>query len=328
MAKDTRRQKPTMNLFTACENLLKLPVPAHLRSNELYVYPPPHTLNVYNRGDAGPLLSMQSKRSSVLIALTENGDDDEIYVVLTQRTPRMRRHAGQVAFPGGKNEETDVNDYNAAMREAYEEVGVPYLNSNSSDSMDKLSKGQILRYVPTGELTTILDSFVESSPPHYVTLRMADGREKQTTTERLSSVGVKYVCDLERLAQPAFTPPLVVTPVIVRMDYAVFDTLVPNEEECNAVFLAPLSLFLVDSAKHSFKDIQNNETSYRMHHFDVDYEGETFDCWGMTADVLIRVASVVYNTRPSYSMNPSEDDLYPPSRSFVPHVVQSSSSKL
>jgi hypothetical protein len=37
----------------------------------------------------------------------------------------------------------------------------------------------------------------------------------------------------------------------------------------------------------------------------------------MTADVIIRAASIVYRQRPQFSLNASEDHLYPESRSFV-----------
>ncbi|MBK1683485.1 CoA pyrophosphatase [Rhodoferax fermentans] len=45
-------------------------------------------------------------------------------VLLTQRTAHMSTHAGQIAFPGGKLDEEDVDAAAAARREAYEEVGL------------------------------------------------------------------------------------------------------------------------------------------------------------------------------------------------------------
>ncbi len=46
-------------------------------------------------------------------------------VLLTQRTQGLKDHAGQIAFPGGKIEHTDKTPLHAAMREAFEEVGLP-----------------------------------------------------------------------------------------------------------------------------------------------------------------------------------------------------------
>lgn len=46
-------------------------------------------------------------------------------VLLTQRTPSLKDHAGQISFPGGKIEHFDNGPLRAALREAFEEVGLP-----------------------------------------------------------------------------------------------------------------------------------------------------------------------------------------------------------
>jgi 8-oxo-dGTP pyrophosphatase MutT (NUDIX family) len=48
----------------------------------------------------------------------------EPVVLLTQRTPDLKSHSGQVAFPGGKIEPTDLSPRAAALREAHEEIGL------------------------------------------------------------------------------------------------------------------------------------------------------------------------------------------------------------
>lgn len=45
-------------------------------------------------------------------------------IILIRRPETMRRHPGQIAFPGGMIEPTDANPFGAALREAYEEVGL------------------------------------------------------------------------------------------------------------------------------------------------------------------------------------------------------------
>ena len=76
---------------------------------------------MYGRGDAGARLSADTALSSVLVVVLEHLGLP--HVLLTRRSG-TRTHAGEVAFPGGKNEpgETDVE---AALREAQEEVGLP-----------------------------------------------------------------------------------------------------------------------------------------------------------------------------------------------------------
>jgi 8-oxo-dGTP pyrophosphatase MutT (NUDIX family) len=45
-------------------------------------------------------------------------------VVLTKRSSALKHHPGQVAFPGGKVEDTDADETHAALREAEEEIGL------------------------------------------------------------------------------------------------------------------------------------------------------------------------------------------------------------
>jgi 8-oxo-dGTP pyrophosphatase MutT (NUDIX family) len=51
-------------------------------------------------------------------------DRPEPTVLLTQRSPHLNSHAGQIAFPGGKIDATDASPVDAALREAEEEVGL------------------------------------------------------------------------------------------------------------------------------------------------------------------------------------------------------------
>lgn len=59
--------------------------------------------------------------AAVLLPLIDRPDG--LSVLLTQRADRMRRHAGQIAFPGGRCE-ADESPWAAALREAEEEVGL------------------------------------------------------------------------------------------------------------------------------------------------------------------------------------------------------------
>ena len=63
------------------------------------------------------------RSAGVLIAVSVFGDRPEI--LLTKRSSVLKHHPGQIAFPGGKQEESDTDVTAAALREASEEVGLP-----------------------------------------------------------------------------------------------------------------------------------------------------------------------------------------------------------
>lgn len=69
--------------------------------------------------DAGPDDALAA--AAVLVAVT---DRPRPGVILTQRTDTLRRHAGQVAFPGGRLDPGE-DAVRAAVREAEEEIGLP-----------------------------------------------------------------------------------------------------------------------------------------------------------------------------------------------------------
>lgn len=60
--------------------------------------------------------------SAVLAPLYDQ--DGEAHVVLTRRSQRLRSHAGEVSFPGGRAEAGDPDLVATALREAHEEVGL------------------------------------------------------------------------------------------------------------------------------------------------------------------------------------------------------------
>ena len=63
-----------------------------------------------------------SRPSAVLVLFGDGGGGPDL--LLVQRSPWLRRHAGQAAFPGGAIEAGDDGPVGAALREAAEEVGV------------------------------------------------------------------------------------------------------------------------------------------------------------------------------------------------------------
>ncbi len=61
------------------------------------------------------------KEAAVLVPVFEDGG---LHAVFTRRRHDLRRHAGEISFPGGRRDEGEEL-IDTALREAHEEVGLP-----------------------------------------------------------------------------------------------------------------------------------------------------------------------------------------------------------
>ncbi len=86
------------------------------RASHSKMLPPGRVLEV-------PSEQLHYHESAVLILLFPY--QQQIQICLIRRPGTMKNHAGQIAFPGGKREKEDKDLVHTALREAYEEIGVP-----------------------------------------------------------------------------------------------------------------------------------------------------------------------------------------------------------
>ena len=63
-----------------------------------------------------------ARNASVLIALFE--ENNETYLSFIRRASTLRAHSGEIAFPGGAADVSDVSPIVTALREAQEEIGL------------------------------------------------------------------------------------------------------------------------------------------------------------------------------------------------------------
>jgi 8-oxo-dGTP pyrophosphatase MutT (NUDIX family) len=66
---------------------------------------------------------LQLREAAVLAPLFWRGE--EPWALLTARPEHLRKHPGQVSFPGGARDAADVTPLHTALREAQEELGIP-----------------------------------------------------------------------------------------------------------------------------------------------------------------------------------------------------------
>jgi 8-oxo-dGTP pyrophosphatase MutT (NUDIX family) len=76
--------------------------------------------------------------AAVLVPLFRAGESGAPHLVLTRRRADLRRHAGEISFPGGRRDPEDPDLRCTALREAEEEIG--------------LDPGQV---TPIGELASV-----------------------------------------------------------------------------------------------------------------------------------------------------------------------------
>ena len=71
---------------------------------------------------SAPPENMRFKPASVLVPLVMRNEG--LMVLLTRRASHLKKHAGQISFPGGKHEQTDSSVVETALRESEEEIGL------------------------------------------------------------------------------------------------------------------------------------------------------------------------------------------------------------
>ena len=68
------------------------------------------------------VIANAKKKAAVLVGLVERQGESRL--ILTKRTEMLTSHSGQIAFPGGKIDDEDASPEAAALREAWEEIGL------------------------------------------------------------------------------------------------------------------------------------------------------------------------------------------------------------
>jgi len=94
--------------------------------------------------------------AAVLVPLFMRGAGEEPHVVLTRRRADLRRHAGEISFPGGRQDPEDADLTETALREAEEEIG-----------LDREHVQLIGELPPTSTFVTnyVIHPFVGTIPP-------------------------------------------------------------------------------------------------------------------------------------------------------------------
>jgi ADP-ribose pyrophosphatase YjhB (NUDIX family) len=91
------------------------------------------------------------KTAAVLVPFL---DLPEPELVLTRRADHLPQHPGQVSFPGGAAEEDDRSAVQTALREAFEEIGLPPELARPIGFLDRMDTISDYRVLPVVALVT------------------------------------------------------------------------------------------------------------------------------------------------------------------------------
>ncbi|KAJ1307668.1 hypothetical protein OPQ81_001761 [Rhizoctonia solani] len=188
--------------------------------------------------------------------------DGHIRVLLTTRSKSLRSHPGQVALPGGRCDPDDGSMVDTALREAHEEVGLAYGHPHV----------HILTTLPPflSQFRLLVTPVVgwATSPDFMQELKANEGEVDQIWDHPLEAV---------------LSPELVRQPGVLSGPLAEKNTEGwPYESDVYEPYDREWML----------------GTYYRMHRF----RSVAVPVKGLTADILIRTAELVYNRQPSFTL--------------------------
>lgn len=123
-----------------------------------------HGDHVLNRDSIREIEQLNLRDAAVLIGVID--DLDEARVILTQRTTKLRKHAGQIAFPGGGIDDVDGTPEVAALREAEEEIGLDRRFVETVGRLPQYLSGTGFRIQPV--LAVVQPGFVITPNPDEV----------------------------------------------------------------------------------------------------------------------------------------------------------------
>ena len=102
--------------------------------------------SVKNAGDKDRSIVNYSE-ASILVLFVNNYLENNSLILMTKRKNNLRKHAGQIAFPGGRKEREDKDLKDTVQRETEEEVNI---SKDNYDIIGKLPKF----YTGTGYVVT------------------------------------------------------------------------------------------------------------------------------------------------------------------------------
>ena len=139
---------------------LQLPLPGI--SSHLKMAPPHRAQEIINHLDNPE----HAKKSAVLILFFH--EEDVLKMIVIRRSVYVGIHSGQIAFPGGRYEEDDIDVKTTALREIQEEIGI------SEDKIEILGRLTDIYVPPSNFLISVFVGYLAEKPVYNIDEREVD----------------------------------------------------------------------------------------------------------------------------------------------------------
>ncbi|EIN11101.1 hypothetical protein PUNSTDRAFT_101119 [Punctularia strigosozonata HHB-11173 SS5] len=270
-------------------NLRDAPVTLHLNRSSRQCL---RNLVAY-RPSSLPFKVPRSRCAAVLVALFA-GRNGDLWVILSQRASSLRTYAGDTALPGGKVEPQDKTIVDTARREAFEEIGLPQDNRKVPllCVMEPFLAGNQLLVTPV--VVMVLDSTIKPI---------------------LNAAEVSSLFSHPLISFLSPDSPFPTDVITLEMNYHTYiDVPWPPHPSASPTFKTghkrdpPF-----EGPSKGVAHITPKSRRIRMHRFLTGREaGGTKPIFGLTASILILVASVGYAQEPLFDVSapgqPTMDD--------------------
>jgi len=129
------------------------------------------------------ILKSNPKKAAVLALFYPNSKGDT-YFLLTKRASYNGTHSAQISFPGGKIDDQDINLKKTALRETFEEVGVPFDEITIIREITNV-------YIPPSNFLATPFIGVSQKKPNFITNNEVDELIEVNIKDLLNNANVK-----------------------------------------------------------------------------------------------------------------------------------------
>ncbi len=98
-------------------------------------------------------------KAAVLVPIVRR--ESGLELLFTKRSENVEHHKGQISFPGGATDNSDLSPADTALRESHEEIGLSRSAAAILGTMDDLQ-------TPSGFVVTPVVAYIEQLPPLHV----------------------------------------------------------------------------------------------------------------------------------------------------------------